>query len=137
LSAGVVREGQRKFARRQAQSSSEGHSRAEEQIYQVLWMSGEATGDGSRIVTIGYGSLGRMVQLSESNARINLRALAKKLAVEEYSTYQCETGRGRTWRVFAQDRIFQRRQEAGLIWYTKRTLAVVFVDPQTGTPLLS
>jgi hypothetical protein len=32
--------------------------------------------------------------------------------------------------------IMRRRREAGLIWFMRRTLAVVFVDPATGHPLL-
>ena len=133
----VVREGKRNFTLRKAQSASEGHSRAEEQVYQALWTSGEGIEDGSRIVTIGYVSLGRMALLSESNARINLRTLVKKLAVEEYSTYQCEAGRGRTWRVFSPEKVMERRLAAGLVWYMKRTLALVFVDPETGNPVLN
>ena len=31
--------------------------------------------------------------------------------------------------------ILRRRREAGLLWYMRRTLAVVFVDPATGQPL--
>ena len=122
---------------RLAETASDGHSRAEEQIYKELWEAGEADGDGSRILTIGYVTLGRLVGLSESNVRINVRSLIRKLSLEEHTTYHCEAGRGRTWRIFSPERILERRREAGLIWYSKRTLAVVFVDGETGRNLLS
>lgn len=91
--------------------------------------------DGSRLITIGMLALARLSGLSESNARINLRSLQRKLAVEEHSTFVCENSLGRTWRVYSPEQILTRRRAAGLLWYMKRTLAVVFVDPETGSQL--
>lgn len=80
-------------------------------------------------------ALGRISGLSESNARINLRNLQRKLAVEEFATFACEYSQGRTYRVYSAEQILARRRQAGLIWYMKRTLAVVFVDPDTGSQI--
>lgn len=126
----------RTFAIREARSASDGHSRAEEQVYQTLWQQAELQGDGSRLIQIGYLALARLVGLSESNARINLRSLERKLAVEEFAPYICEQSQGRTWRIFSPGQILERRAVAGLRFYMKRTLAVVFVDPRTGQRLL-
>jgi hypothetical protein len=125
----------RSFAIREATTSADGHSRAEQDVYLALWNQGQAQLDGSRLITIGMLALARLAGLSESNARINLRSLQRKLAVEEHSTFVCEQSQGRTWRVYSPDQIMSRRRAAGMIWYMKRTLAVVFVDPGTGSQL--
>lgn len=125
----------RNFAIREASTATEGHSRAENDVYLALWNEATPQADGSRLITIGMLNLGRLSGLSESNARINLRSLQRKLAVEEHSTFVCENSLGRTWRVFSPEEIMIRRRNAGLIWYMKRTLAVVFVDPETGSQL--
>ncbi len=127
----------RSFAIREATTAADGHSRAEQDVYMALWNQAEAQLDGSRLITIGMLALARLSGLSESNARINLRSLQRKLAVEEHSTFVCEQSQGRTWRVFSPDQIVARRREAGMIWYMKRTLAVVFVNPDTGSQLSS
>lgn len=121
----------RSFAVRRATCMADGHSRAEQMVYEAIWKAADPQEDGTRILTIGFLSLGRLAGLSESNARINLRSLIRKLAVEQHSTYVCEQSTGYTWRIYSSDAVFSRREAAGLIWYAKRTLAVVFVDPQT------
>lgn len=127
--------GKRKFAIREASTVADGHSRAEHDVYLALWNEGAPQLDGSRLITIGMLNLGRLAGLSESNARINLRSLQRKLAVEEHSTFVCENSQGRTWRVFSPEQVLARRRAAGLIWYMKRTLAVTFVNPETGEQL--
>ena len=115
--------------------AQDAHTRAEQQVYEYLWENAKPLDTVSRTLTIGFGVLSRLVRLSESNTRINLRALVAKLAVEEAGAYNCERSVGRTYRVFNYSEILRRRREAGLVWYMRRTLAVVFVDPATGLPL--
>ncbi len=131
--------GKRQFAVRRAERVADGHSRAEHQVYQALWDNGEEIGEGGQLrrITVGSATLGRLAGLSESNARINLRNLIRKLAVEEEQTYVCASGRGRTYRVYGEEAVMRRRAVAGMEWFTKRTLAVVFVHPETGDPVLS
>ena len=62
-------------------------------------------------------------------------SLIAKLAIEEFGDYNCEQSVGRTYRILNYSEILKRRREAGLLWYMRRTLAVVFVDPNTGQPL--
>ncbi|MBV8731583.1 MAG: hypothetical protein JO336_17390 [Acidobacteriia bacterium] len=116
--------------------SQDAHTRAEQHVYECLWQSAHPHDSESRTITIGFGALAKMVGLSESNARINLRSLIAKLALEEIAEYNCERSVGRTYRVFSEVEILRRRREAGLVWFMRRTLAVVFVDPATGQPLL-
>lgn len=128
----------RQFPVREAASAAEGHSRAENLVYDALWREAAPGDDPAyRSITIGILSLARMAGISESNTRINLRSLMRKLAVEQESQFYCEQSRGYTWRVYSPEAVLARRQSAGLRWYSKRTLAVVFVDPDTKAPLLA
>jgi hypothetical protein len=126
----------RRFAIREMLLPSDAHTRAEQHVYERLWEIAQTYDEISRAVTIGFGVMASLVGLSESNARINLRSLLAKLAVEEIGEYNCERSQGRTYRIFNEAEILRRRREAGLRWYMRRTLAVVFVDPATGQPLL-
>ena len=128
--------GRRQFAVREMRRPEDAHTRAEQHVYKCLWESAGAYDEVSRTITIGFGAMAKLVGLSESNARINLRSLIAKLAVEEIAEYNCERSVGRTYRVFGEAEILRRRREAGLVWFMRRTLAVVFVDPATGQPLL-
>ncbi|MBL8235666.1 MAG: hypothetical protein JNL98_44660, partial [Bryobacterales bacterium] len=113
----------------------DGHTRAERHVYETLWSMAEPYDERSRLVTVGFATLGRYADLSESNARINLRSLIRKLALEEFQSYDCAQSRGRTYRIFNEAAILERRREAGLMWFRKRTMGVIFVDPATGDPL--
>jgi hypothetical protein len=126
----------RRFAIREMRRAADAHTRAEQHVYERLWEIAKPYDELSRTITIGFGAMANLVGLSESNARINLRSLLAKLAVEEIAEYNCERSQGRTYRVFNEAEILRRRREAGLRWYMRRTLAVVFVDPATGQPLL-
>jgi hypothetical protein len=118
----------RSFPIRQMKLAQDAHSRAEQAVYQKLWETAKPLDEVSRRITIGFGEMGRLVGLSESNARINTRMLIAKLAIEEHASYNCERGTGRTYRIFTYQEILNRRKQAGLTRYQRRTLAVVFVD---------
>lgn len=125
----------RQFPIREMKLAQDAHTRAEQQVYEYLWQNAKPLDDVSRTITIGFGAMARMVRLSESNARINARSLIAKLTIEDFGNYNCERSVGRTYRIFNYSEILRRRREAGLLWYMRRTLAVVFVDPKTGHPL--
>ena len=127
----------RQFAIRPAHLVEDGHSRAEQQVYAQLWENATPFDAVSRLITLGFVSMGRLTGLSESNARINLRSLIQKLALDEHTTYDCATSQGRTYRIYQPAEILRRRHQAGLSWVMRRTLAVVFVDPQTKLPLFA
>jgi len=125
----------RRFPIREMKLAQDAHTRAEQQVYEYLWQNAKAIDEVSRTITIGFGAMARMVRLSESNARINVRNLIAKLAIEEFRDYNCERSLGRTYRIFNYSEILKRRREVGLLWYMRRTLAVVFVNPSTGQPV--
>ena len=120
---------------RRAESVADGHTRAEQQIYEALWSWAKPLDDVSRTITMGFAAMARLVRLSESNTRINVRTLIQKLAIEEHSSYDCAQSLGRTYRLFNYMEILQRRRAAGLEWYIRKTQAVIFVDPVTQQPL--
>ncbi len=124
----------RQYPIREMKAPEDAHTRAEQFVYDYLWSHSDPLDEVSRKITIGLGALAKAVRLSESNARINARSLAAKLALEEYGTYNCEQSIGRTYRVFSGEEILRQRREAGLRWYMRRTLAVIFVD-QLGNPV--
>jgi hypothetical protein len=125
----------RHFPIREMNLAQDAHTRAEQQVYDYLWQNATLLDDISRTITIGFGAMSRVVRLSESNARINVRSLIAKLAIEEFGDYNCERSVGRTYRILSYPEIMRRRREVGLLWYMRRTLAVVFVDRSTGQPI--
>jgi hypothetical protein len=135
VSANTTAPKKRQFPIREMKLAQDAHTRAEQYVYEYLWETARCLDEVSRVITIGFGVMARMVRLSESNARINTRSLIGKLAIEEYGDYDCERSLGRTYRVFNYSEILKRRRAAGLMWYMRRTLAVVFVDPTTGQPI--
>ena len=63
----------RQFPIREMKLAQDAHTRAEQQVYEYLWQNARVLDDVSRTITIGFGAMARMVRLSESNARINVR----------------------------------------------------------------
>ena len=102
-----------------------------------MWDNATSLDGISRLITLGFASMGKLTGLSESNARINLRSLIQKLAIDEHTTYDCAASQGRTYRLYQPAEILRRRHQAGLSWVMRRTLAVVFADPQTKLPLFT
>src|SRR5262245_47896988 len=60
----------------------DGHSLAEQAVYEALWKLGEPLTDGDRMVRIGYHRLAQATRLSWVTVKTNLRSLEKKLAIE-------------------------------------------------------
>ena len=65
-----------------AQLVEDGHSLAEQAVYEALWKLGEPLTDGDRMVRIGYHRLAQATRLSWVTVKTNLRSLEKKLAIE-------------------------------------------------------
>ena len=77
----------RRFPIREMKLAQDAHTRAEQQVYEYLWQNARTLDEVSRSITIGFGAMARMVRLSESNARINVRSLIAKLAIDEFGGY--------------------------------------------------
>jgi hypothetical protein len=109
----------RKGRIRKALMVEDGHSLAEEAVYEALWNAalptdGEATED--RTVRLGYHKLAQMTRLSWVSVKANLRSLEKKLAIEVTGSENSATREGKTYRVYSRAAILERRKKAGLEW---------------------
>lgn len=124
-----------RFRIRPMKRAQDAHTATEQLLYEFLWKTATQDDGTSRMITIGLGGIMRALGLSKNGARAALRSLIKKLAIEERRTYRCEDHTAITYRILSYQEILRRRKEVGLIWYMKRTQAVVFVDPKTGLPM--
>jgi len=101
----------------------DGHSLAEQAVYEALWKIGQPLTDGDRMVRIGYHRLAQATRLSWVTVKTNLRSLEKKLAIEVIGNENSATREGKCYRVYARAAILERRRLAGLEW-VRRTRGV-------------
>jgi len=121
----------RKGPIRRAVMVEDGHSLAEQAVYESLWeaatpLNGSAKVDGSanmdgsanedRTIRIGYHRLAQMTRLSWVSVKNNLRSLERKLAIEVTGSENSATREGKCYRVYARAAILERRKIAGLEW---------------------
>jgi len=121
----------RKGPIRRAVMVEDGHSLAEQAVYESLWaagvpldgpgkMDGSANMDGpaneDRTIRIGYHRLAQMTRLSWVSVKNNLRSLERKLAIEVTGSENSATREGKCYRVYARAAILERRRMAGLEW---------------------
>jgi hypothetical protein len=128
------RQGRRaRFTR--AASTEDGHSLAEEQLYRLLWDSGEPEAAGeTRTVRIGYDRLAARARMSWLTVKNNLRSLERKLALEVAAAEDSTIRAGKQYRVFSPAAIFARRESAGLVW-VHRTRGVELLSQLPPAPL--
>ncbi len=117
---------------RRAASAQDGHSFGEQALYDALWQHAHPYAAETRIITIGYRRMAELARLTVNNCKANIQSLIQKLAVEEVASFT--HSQGRTYLVYSDAAITQRRREAGLTHYIK-SRGVVFVDPDTAEPL--
>jgi hypothetical protein len=117
---------------REAVTVEEGHSLAEEAVYEAMFRAGKPYRGDSRILTIGLRTLADLSRMAYSNCKANVRSLVAKLALDELPGFSYTDGR--TYIIYGREEILRRRQAAGLT-HVLRTRGVVFVDPKTGAPL--
>ena len=123
---------------REARSVQDAHTSAEHTLLQILWRKGTGETDTTRLVKAGLGDVSKWTGAHKTSCRSYLRALASKLAIEEAETFDAAAGKegARVYRVYSPDAILERRKKAGFT-HVIRTGAVSFVDPRTGSKLLS
>ena len=110
---------------RKALQAEDGHSLAEEAVYEALWKAGTPAGDpanpngpvnGDRTIRIGYHRLAQLTRLSWVTVKANLRSLEKKLALEVTGSEDSATRQGKCYLVYSRPSILERRKAAGLEW---------------------
>ena len=119
---------------REALSVQDGHSLAEQAVYDAMWREGKPYRGDARILTIGLRTLAEISHMAYSNCKANVRSLVAKLALDELPGFSYTDGR--TYIIHGQLEILRRRKEAGLT-HVLRTRGVAFVQPQSGAPLSS
>ena len=117
---------------RRATRVQDGHSLGEQALYDSLWQAGHPYSSDARAITIGYRHMSELARLTVNNCKANIRALIQKLAVAELSPFS--HAHGTTYLIYNFTAILQRRRTAGFT-HCIRSRGVVFVDPNTGSPL--
>lgn len=110
----------------------------EERVYQSLWHARDSDGfinEGrkSRVFTLGYDRIARLVRLNEKSVRVLLPKLIAKKIMEIVAAETCATRTGRTYRIFSYEEILERQRRAGLLHVVKIGRAVEFVQPISPT----
>ena len=111
----------------------DGHSLAEQAVYDAMYRAGRPYQGDSRVLTIGLRSLAELSRMAYSNCKANVRSLVAKLAIDERPGFSYTEGR--TYLIYSFREILRRRKAAGLT-HVVRTRGVAFVDPNTGKDLL-
>ena len=121
--AGVVPRRERIY---RARTTADGHSFAEQAVYEALWQAGAPEGDAEyapRTLRIGYDRLARLTRLSWVSVKANLRKLEVKLAIETIGGENSAAREGKAYRIHSPPAVLERRQRAGLVW-VRRTRGV-------------
>ena len=124
------RPGYRRPKIRLASTVQDGHSLAEQAVYDAMFKAGKPYQGESRILTTGLRTLAEKARMAYANCKANVHSLINKLAVEDYGGGFSYTT-GRTYIIYSFGEILKRRRVAGLT-HVIRTRGVAFVDPKTG-----
>lgn len=118
---------------REVTTVQDGHSLAEQAVYEAMYRAGRPYRAESRILTIGLRTLAEISRMAYSNCKANVRSLAAKLAIDERPGFSYVDGR--TYIIYGFAEILERRKAAGLT-HVIRTRGVAFVNPVSGRPVL-
>jgi hypothetical protein len=119
---------------REAVTPEDGHSLAEQAVYEAMCRAGKPYRGESRILTIGLRTLAELSRMAYSNCKANVRSLVAKLALDELPGFSYTDGR--TYIIYSPAEILDRRRQAGLT-HVLRTRGVAFVDRDSGAPIRS
>jgi hypothetical protein len=119
---------------REAVTVQDGHSLAEQAVYDAMCREGKPYRSDARILTIGLRTLAEISHMAYSNCKANVRSLVAKLALDELPGFSYTDGR--TYIIHGEREILRRRKEAGLT-HVLRTRGVAFVQPKSGAPISS
>jgi hypothetical protein len=109
-----------------AQAVEDGHSLAEQAVYEALWSVAFPVNESEhadRTIRIGYHRLAQITRLSWVSVKANLRSLEKKLAIQVIASENSATQEGKSYHVYSRPAILDRRRKAGLEW-VRRTRGV-------------
>ncbi|MFZ0591871.1 MAG: hypothetical protein WAM39_15505 [Bryobacteraceae bacterium] len=119
---------------RRARTVQDGHSMAEQQIYDTLWREARNSTDEYREITIGYRALAEKARLHRNTVDRNLASLEEKLAIEITKAEDRAGNIGRSYRVYGFRSVLERREGAGLVWFIKNRSGVRLLREEELTP---
>jgi hypothetical protein len=110
-----------------------GHTSNEQAIYDMLWNIG-TPGDGEwRIAQYGNRALAKLLRLSLTTIKVNLKSLIEKLAIDIVQERTATTAR--VYRIYSPGQILKRRRAAALDWvYRNRQGVSLGPESPTSTP---
>ena len=117
-----------------------GNTQGENNLHSAMWRSGRRRQEesGARILTMGWDRMANAACVSPNTAKVNCRALIRKLAMEVVAGPIPNRRIGTTYRVFSFKQILERRRKAGLTHVvTRRGGAVELVRPSDVIPAKS
>jgi hypothetical protein len=108
----------------------------EERVYNTLWHSREASGNGkSKVFCMGYDRIARLVRMDEKSVRDLLPKMIAKKFLDVVASENCSTRTGRTYRIYSYEAILDRQRAVGMTTVVKNGKAVEFVWPiSAGVP---
>ena len=119
---------------RRALKVQDGHSLGEQLVLTTLWNEADVVpGKAYRRITIGYRTLSAICGLTVNNCKANLKSLQAKMAIEAEAGYSNTAAT--TYLVYSFADILSRR-EAGGLTHVLRSRGAMFVDPESGIPIL-
>ena len=109
----------------------------EERFYHAVWQAKESDGvtresGKSKVFSLGYDRLARMVRLDEKSVRLLIPKLVSKKILEVLAAEVSASRIGRTYRIFSYEEILDRQRAANLQFIVKKGRAVEFVFPHGG-----
>ena len=115
-------------------TAQDGHSFAEDRLYNALWNSKHARGESpeTKLVAVGWDVMAKLAGMTPRNVRENCFRLIQKLAIEKVHAHSSEQRVGTTYRIFSYTAILRQRREAGLEWVVRNRGGVSFVNTQSG-----
>ncbi len=123
---------------RKARMVEDGHSLAEQAVYNALWNAASPLNDlenADRTIRIGYHRLAQITRLSWVSVKANLRSLEKKLAIDVIAHENSAAQEGKGYRVYSRPAILDRRKRAGLEWVRRtRGVELLTLDSLEGVP---
>ncbi len=105
--------------------AQEAHTPGEQAVLSGLYRLGKnprfgrVLSDGSLRVCVSLVELGRQIAMHETNVRVNVRSLIKKLAIEQVRAEDKKQQSAREYHVYTLKQILERRRVAGLEWVVK------------------
>jgi hypothetical protein len=106
---------------RPLRTASDGHSAAEQSMYDTLWDSAEPLDQGDRIrkITIGYERAGQLLGINKTGAKRLIAALTAKFSIEMTARQNSDERIGREYLIHSPTAITLRRREAGYTHFSR------------------